>query len=391
MIRFLFLLLISTSLWAKEPIAIYSTYQNNPDHEITICWIENSGSGQQDIKFKDATNQQWYVRPVKPRPFPENQPYVLYKISLDELKPDTQYEFKLSEDQRSYFFHTLPESLQRPVKFVVGGDVYLDGIDTVEEMNRFAASHQPDFGVVGGDIAYDYRSTWSHHEGTQRWIEFFKAWSSTMITPDKNMIPILAVPGNHDVKGGFNGTVEQAPFYYFLFPTPEKKYRQLTIGDYASLWLLDSGHIYPVVGEQTRWLSNTLQKSLNIPYRFAFYHVPAYPSVRSFSDKHSKEVRTAWSPIFDANNLTVAFEHHEHAYKRSQLIKNGQIDPTGVLYMGDGAWGVEHPRKPHHPEHTWYLVKTAQERHILLVTLTKDKVFIEAIDSKGNVFDSTTR
>jgi hypothetical protein len=46
--------------------------------------------------------------------------------------------------------------------------------------------------------------------------------------------------------------------------------------------------------------------------------------------------------IFDKYNVDLGLENHDHAYKRSKLIKNRQIvDSGGTLYIGDGSMGVE--------------------------------------------------
>jgi hypothetical protein len=103
---------------------------------------------------------------------------------------------------------------------------------------------------------------------------------------------------------------------------------------------LDSGHTAPITGTQSTWLSTTLAGVTGYPYRFAVYHVPMYPSVRSFTgDANIVSVRNGWRPIFDQYQLTTALENHDHALKRSKLMKGDQPDPSGTLYIGDGCMG----------------------------------------------------
>ena len=52
-------------------------------------------------------------------------------------------------------------------------------------------------------------------------------------------------------------------------------------------------------------------------------------------------MRKHWSPLFDKYGLDAAFENDHHIYKRSNLIKGGKVDPSGTLYIGDGAWGYK--------------------------------------------------
>lgn len=78
-----------------------------------------------------------------------------------------------------------------------------------------------------------------------------------------------------------------------------------------------------------------------IPHVFPVYHVPAFPSVRSFSNQTSAAIRRNWVPLFERFGIKVAFEHHDHAYKRTVPIREEAIDPErGIVYFGDGAWGA---------------------------------------------------
>jgi hypothetical protein len=55
--------------------------------------------------------------------------------------------------------------------------------------------------------------------------------------------------------------------------------------------------------------------------------------------------------------------------------------------MGDGAWGVGNARSPKAANKEWYLAKTAQEKHFLLVTLNGNIRTIKAINTEGFTFD----
>ncbi len=150
-----------------------------------------------------------------------------------------------------------------------------------------------------------------------------------------------------------------------------------------SLFLLDSGHGYNIAGAQTEWLRKQMAERGNMPYQFAAYHIGAYPSVYPYEGKTATEIRNNWTPLFEKNRLNVAFEHHNHAYKRTHPIKEGKVDPEGVVYMGDGSWGVS-PRKT---KEMWYLVKSARENIVNLVTLTEKMGTVEALNIQGKVVD----
>lgn len=389
--RSLFIGLLFFASLGADPFAVYLTWDKSPESTMRICWITALQTKPQELKVREVGSEDWFSVSIDPIPLPQGMPYALYAYEMEALKPDQRYEFALPEDSRPHFFATMPAALSRPVRFVVGGDVYHDAIELVIEMNRKAASKNPDFALIGGDIAYASRKFSFLEEDVERWMHFIKAWSDTMVKSDGTLIPIIAAIGNHDVDGRYNETPVHAKCYYLLFRSGDQGYQAIDFGSYLSLLILDSGHTHPVAGEQTKWLDETLQARRDMPYKFALYHVPAYPSVRAFQNEKCKQVRQNWVPLFEKWGLTSAFEHHDHAYKRTQLIKEGKVNPQGVLYLGDGAWGVARPRRPRSPANSWYLAKSTQARHFILVTLQGGKSTYQAINQRGVVFDDYTR
>jgi hypothetical protein len=210
-----------------------------------------------------------------------------------------------------------------------------------------------------------------------------------MVTSDGRMIPLMPVLGNHDIKAVALKQKSKDFLFYQLFAFQEEgvPYRVFDAGDYLSLFLLDSGHSYHIEGRQTVWLKNNLCRRENTPYKMAAYHISGYPSVYPYRGSGAQRIRTQWAPLFERYHLHAAFEHHNHAYKRTHPLKGGKIDPSGVVYMGDGSWGVS-PRKP---KKLWYLDAALQSNAVCLVTLTSDRGRVEAIDLKGEVIDEVTR
>ena len=84
--------------------------------------------------------------------------------------------------------------------------------------------------------------------------------------------------------------------------------------------------------------------------------------------------------------MKVAFENHDHAYKRTHPIRNGKIDPTGIVYLGDGAWGVN-LRKPDTGNPRWFIARSDSIRHFFVVTLYPEGRHILAVNDSGQVFD----
>lgn len=392
-LRFYFIFFVSLcSVYAEQetqthPI-VYLTWQHQPDTTMTIQWITSKKLREDLIQYRLEGSNEWIPYMGTHSSMPEDHPFFIHRVELVQLQPAKTYQFKIG-DGPIYKFSTMPSDLNSSIRFVVGGDIYHDTIELVKEMNLQAAKTNPHFAIAGGDLAYtssaySFFQNWGFSkEKVKRWLIWLSAWSETMITPDGRLIPIIPVLGNHDVMGRFDQTPEQAKVYYALFGLPG--YQVMDFSNYMSLIILDSDHTHPIKGKQTQWLLNTLHNRSKVPHKFAVYHVGAYPSVRSFHGERHRSIRKHWVPIFEQYGLNVAFEHHDHTYKRTFPIINNQIAPNGVVYIGDGAWGVEEPREPETDR--WYIQKGFASRNITVVTIDKDTRYFKAIDSNGNTLD----
>lgn len=371
----------------KAPDVLYLTWMHDPSTTMTVQWHSKEADSQ--VSYRKVGESEWQVKEGVFNPLPKTK-VLVHTVEMDELEPNTDYQFSLVGREGEYLFRTLPKSLAKPVKFVIGGDAYVS-LSTLRKMNARIASQDPDFVVVGGDIAYTTnRRAVYKSDGWElnRWNIFLKEWKSLMVTSDGRMIPMMVVLGNHDIKPISLSPAPQHFLFYELFALEEKgkPYRVFDAGDYLSLFLLDTGHTYHIEGQQSEWLKNNLFRRENVLYKMAAYHVGAYPSVYSYKGGVPKKIRSEWSPLFERYRLNVAFEHHNHAYKRTFPMKDGKIDPEGVIYMGDGSWGIS-PRKP---KKMWYLDFAERTNAVCLITLNSEKSTIEGINLKGEVIDSVT-
>jgi acid phosphatase type 7 len=391
---------LAGTLHATEPLTLYLTWQQDPTTTMTILWHTEGEMGAKAVEWTGPS----VAEPVRaegasrPMPFSNRQ---IWQTELTGLEPDATYRFRLvdpetGEGSREYRFRTMPATDERPIRVIIGGDVRHNR-RWMEETNRTAMRFNPDLIVWGGDLAYaDGREDY-----LDRWIEFFDAMM-TLIDKDGRVAPVLAGIGNHEVRGGYywgenrgrdsyrdtNEFRERiAPYYYSLFPFPgHPGYAALDFGNYLSLIFLDTDHTTPVEGKQTDWLESALQQRAHFKHIIPVYHVPAYPSVREFNGSTNQRVRQHWLPLFESHGVRIAFENHDHAYKRTIPLRGGESHPDGIVFLGDGAWGVG-TRDIHPVEQTWYLAVAEPVRHFVLATLHDRSIDLKAVSQDGHLID----
>ncbi len=372
-----------------KPLSVYLTWQRDPSTTMTVHWVAPAEKHDSIVHYRELNDSTWHQATGNSRPLPEGHDELrVHTVEITGLSPDAIHVFRPNEDGAEYRFRTLPAKLDGSVRFIVGGDMYHEGPEILQEANCRAASFDPMFVVAGGDIAYAAPRSALLPEDHDRWMEFLVRWSEDMVRSDGCLIPIVPAIGNHEVKGRYKQHTDNAAYFYALFAMPGiEGYNVLDCGDYMSVLLLDTEHTHPIEGDQAQWVMETLRDREHVPHKFAAYHVPAYPSVRSFSGKYNPLVRRHWVPSFEKYGLNIAFEHHEHAYKRSHPIKENWYHPDGVVYMGDGAWGTT-PRNPRPPTERWYLANTRAAQHFLVIDVDACGRRVSAVDVKtGEVFD----
>lgn len=380
------------------------TWQQDPLTTMTIDWYSSDASPEVGVRFRRAEggasvnpgSAGWETGPAPAtQPFPHIENGWIHRVELTGLEPGTEYLFTIGGSGRVFRFRTMPRDLSRPIRFATGGDVR-HSAEMMNRTNRVALQWDPDFIVWGGDLAYaDGRP-----DRAYRWVEFLEIMRTSLVTPEGRVIPVLAGIGNHEVRGAYHHNIETydgspewqreyAPYYYSLFAFPgHPGYGVLDFADYLSLVLLDTDHSGPIEGEQTAWLDRTLAARTRTPHVFPVYHVPAFPSVRNPAGSTHQRIREHWVPLFERHGVQIAFENHDHAYKRTFPIREGRVDATGVIYVGDGAWGVStRPIGRSHTEPAWYLDRAHMDRHFIVVTLHGTGRHLLVVNENGEIID----
>ncbi len=377
----------------SRPEYVYLTYPGDPSTSITIGYQTQDLSDTTTVRYDTvsrngmADTYAFAAEGTQTRIPGLPVTRTIHQVSLTGLEPGTTYYFVAGDvgggytDERS--FRTIADG-DGPIRFVAGGD--MDTTRRTRRMLRVAAEQDPDFAVVGGDIAYANGNLKEYRD----WDRWFENWDELMRTSDGRMIPVLAAIGNHEVNDSAStDPAVRAPFYFAYFGSQAgQTYFDRIFGANMAFLVLDSGHIASHDGEQAAWLDGALSELQNVPFTFAVYHVPLYPSHRDFDGTSSERGQTYWEPVFDEYGLTAAFENHDHTMKRTKPITNGQVAEGGVIYLGDGSWGVD-PRNVDR-QRRWYEAVAMGVNHVWVVDVTADRASYKAVGIDGEVLDETT-
>lgn len=369
------------------PRHVYLTWQGDTSRTMTINYQTLTPSGVSTVYYDTKSRS---GQPHEYRHLAVGHAHQLpglddgrkiHWVELENLTPGQTYYFIAGDSQNGFTaerkFQTVPADSGK-LRFVTGGDMGVSA--DLAALLQQAAKLSPAFGVVGGDIAYanDMLTNYA------RWDAWLDHWQTNMITPAGYTIPMVLAIGNHEVRGGMTPT--NARFYLKYFAQAgDRSYYARTFGKNIAMLLLDSGHLSHHDGEQAAWLDAQLTAFRDFPHRMAVYHVPLYPSHRAYDGSGSAKGRESWLPLFDKHRLTVAFENHDHSFKRTPLMRGSQPDSKGTLYLGDGCWGMG--ARPVDKELRPYLAKAASIQHFWCVDVTRRRVEYRAVNTAGQIFD----
>ena len=156
-----------------------------------------------------------------------------------------------------------------------------------------------------------------------------------------------------------------------------------------SIVLLDSNHTQ-TPESQASWLEKTLAERALVPNLYVCYHRPAFGTLVK---EDEAAVREHWVPLFEKYGVDVAFENDHHVYKRTLPITAGNIDyARGVVYLGDGSWGVD-PRDIDWKkmQNLGYVHRAEKVNYLLKATISRQLQLYEAFLSDGRRIDSYPR
>ena len=398
----------------EDLLRIYTEFGHDPSREMVINYHANHGPIGV-VEYRLLGNDTWEKSLSESTFFPFRDESI-YRVSLKDLNPDSTYEFRTHDNGRIYRFKTMPLTLDREIKIVFTGDSRSFN-DWFYDLNDVIFDQTPDLVVGTGDyvacegIISEFNSN--------LWVHFLDALNDAWIDSNGLIIPFMPGFGNHEADSGWSGSLYRDKAYLpmlFSFPNQDdyprenEGYGYIQFGDYFTLILLDSYHTNDIE-PQTAWLETMKAEFSNTTHIIPVYHSAVFPSRKPFNVSYKNDIRHQWLPIFQELGVRVVMESCDHTYKKTFPIwfdqdnPDGFIHEDGMIFLGDGGWGaplrtvlLENEGqfdKDHLSEVHWWIESAAgldynidDSKHIHMVTLRPNSLFVESINYLGTVFDA---
>ncbi len=354
-------------------------WHNDPAHSAVLSWSTAEAGQVHRVHLRaEGAEQATTVDAARNGRYTAESPQLYYHHArLNDLSPATKYRVEIESDGRRsppMFFVTAPVE-DVPISVIFGADSR-SGLKERREVNAMLAemvakSHEPGkTPILAFAHGGDYIVSGTRLDQWSRWMSDHEL----TVGADGRLLPIIPARGNHDIGKLFNEI--------FDFPPEDTNYYSVDLGPQVRLVTLNTET--SVAGGQVTWLEKELAAS-RPKYRWLFvqYHRPAYPAV-----KNPWTNQIHWVPLFEKYDVDLACEGDGHNIKRTPPIREKRIDPTGVVYIGEGGLGVGQ-RTP--KEGLWYLqepeAKFGVGHHVQVLTFEREELTYRVVLLGGEVFD----
>lgn len=313
---------------------------------------------------------------VRGRTFDHGPRFYYHHVPLKKLTPGTVYYLAVKTSSgitKEYHFKTAPIA-DGSFKLIYAGDSR-SRIDIAEKISsQISEMIREDDSIIalhhGGDYAFTTRR--------KLWKKWLEAYDLTT-TADGKLLPIIPIIGNHDIHG-------KSPLFRqaYGYPGGDRDYFTCHLTPQVTLICLNTE--ISAEGKQRSFLEAELfsMKTKNTRWQIASYHSPAFPAI-----KQPSSARISWVPLFDKYNLDLVLESDGHCIKRTVPIRNGEEDPSGTVYLGEGGYGAPQ-RNP--KTDRWYLqgenAFASKGDHIMILEFTPLQINYSTLLLSGETVDS---
>lgn len=329
----------------------------------------------------------------------ENGQALYHQVRFDGLKPDTRYVYRVraADGWSEWLPFRTARAEFAPFRFIYLGDTQNDILEIGSRVIRSAFKEAGPAALVvhAGDLVAQ-REVKVHDD---EWGEWTEAGGRAFA-----MTPQLPATGNHEYVDHVLPNGEESrvlgPHWALQFALPDNGAEGVKATSYfvdyqgVRFIVLDGTAALDLGGlvAQTRWLDATLASS---PARWnvALFHQPIYTCARP---QDTEELKAAWKPIFDARNIDLVLQGHDHCYGRVSNPAGAEASradsaagrPQGPVYVvsvtGSKMYGLN-DRADTQP------VRAAENTELYqLIDVEADRLSFRAFTATGQLYDAFT-
>ena len=270
-----------------------------------------------------------------------------YTAQIDDLKPNSSYEFKIIDGDKSTGNFELKTYDEKKFKAIIFPDSQSADYNVWGGVAKAAFEQNPDaqFFLNMGDLV-------DNGEDRHQW----EAWM-TQVEEPLQKIPFAPIMGNHECyTRDWQERYPIAYINYFAVPENDNKYfdRRYYSFDFgaAHFMILDSqwseldACAPGVIEAQVNWLRQELQETKKAWKIICVHRDVLQYKINGRDDwlEGISEVGINFMPEFDFWNVDLVLTAHLHTYRNRGHIRNFIEDPTGPLYILTGVSGdVRYP------------------------------------------------
>jgi len=282
-----------------------------------------------------------------------------HELQLTGLQPYSQYFYRV-EGGKVASFRTAASSGQDGFRFAVFGDTR-ENIFVHQAIVKRILESNPDFVLHTGDMV-------EVGSCTECWDDFFR-----IEAPLLRNTPFYPTMGNHEEP---LSPLRDTQYYDIFHLTGNELWYSFDYGDARFISLKADGYpldLYYPQQEQLDWLETQLAENDRF-WTFVFFHWGVYTS--RGEDFLETGLRNLLVPLFEQYGVQAVFMGHNHGYER--VLVNG-ITYITAAGGGAGLYDLSIIEPGSQAE--------ARNYHFVLMEMEEDRLFGQAIDRRGKVFD----
>ncbi|GAB4141376.1 MAG: hypothetical protein Fur0046_17320 [Cyanobacteria bacterium J069] len=301
----------------RPPDQVHLAWVKDPATTMTVSWRTYRSDTPSYVRYRLKGAETWQEWVGVHRP--SGASGMLHEVTIEDLSPDTEYEYRVKGDyfsvwSETHSFHTAPAGASE-FDVVYVADTGLagrkDGLSAgTQQIIDEIAEMKPLLVLGGGD--YAYFDSDKRYKPLDRAID---AWFNQMM-PVATQSPLMPTYGNHEAL-----LQESVDLWSQRFPTPAGFDHNLNysfdVGDVHFISLFTIFEEQGISSATLKWLEADIQaaQAAGKQWIIPFTHVSAFAEGKSHPSNLA--LRAQLGPLFEKYGIKLVISAHDQAYERT--------------------------------------------------------------------------